>query len=244
MEEDGTTTVQQPGTPGSSTVDVDIQSTINPQGGSQNVRKPQTSENQARIERLEEAMTNIMILIRQQTTEEEIEDEMNVTTEQRIRWMEKFFDKLLQRQGETARENKTTNEIMTQTETTEGDENRREKRKPTFSPLPTRALSNKENYYEKYLTLKLKIEEKLRLYPYDIKWDLERKGGLEIEALVSAGVDSYTITTKDHEQSEELKRLKEVCSTECTILGHKNYNSSKVFIYVETFDMFSPDDFK
>ena len=103
---------------------------------------------------------------------------------------------------------------------------------------------DKDNYYEKYLALKQKIEDKIKLCSYDIKGELDRKGREEIESLVSAGLDSYTITTKNKEQSEKLRYLQEVCSVPCTIPDHKYYNSSNAVIYVETYDMCTPDDFK
>ena len=184
-----------------------------------------------------------MEVLGQQATENRTEDcIMDITAEQRITWMERLLDEVLRTQG---RSRATTNESTTQTEMTEEKENRHERRKKaTYRPMTSTTVVEKDNYYEKYLTMKLKIEDKIKLCPYDVKRELDGKGGEEIESLVTAVIDSYTITTKNKEQSQKLRYLQEVCSVPCTITGHKYYNSSKVVIYVETYGMYTPGDFK
>ena len=52
------------------------------------------------------------------------------------------------------------------------------KKKAAFQPMRS-ATVVEENWYERYLTLKLKVEDKLKLCPYEIKGELNRKGGVK-----------------------------------------------------------------
>ena len=55
------------------------------------------------------------------------------------------------------------------------------KKRTTYRPITNFFANNTAAYFDKYLTLKLKIEDKLRLCPYEIKHELEKIGKEKIE---------------------------------------------------------------
>ena len=118
------------------------------------------------------------------------------------------------------------------------------KKRTTYTPITNFFTNNTAAYFDKYLTLKLKIGDKLRLGSYEIKYELEKIGKEKIEELVSFGVDSYTIKTKGQELAERLLKLDEICQVKSEIAIHKYYNSIQALIYLQAYGMYSPEEFK
>ena len=86
--------------------------------------------------------------------ESDYRDPMDVTTEQRITWMEQTLDEVLQDVSGNPRINKKTNESTTQTEEEEtimaGKQER--KKRTTCTPITNFFTNNIAAYFDKYLT--------------------------------------------------------------------------------------------
>ena len=81
------------------------------------------------------------------------------------------------------------------------------RRKSTIILLDINREYERLELYDKYLKLNLRVEDKMKLNPYEVKREIERTGEGKVESLVSSGVSGYIITRDSKRQSDKLKEM-------------------------------------